>query len=141
MKSSPLPFFAHAHIASRKLTSHHLSFYLLGESHGQRNLVGYSSWDRKSRTWLNNQTTITKTCLFPLSPQSFPHSLSAVLHIKVHNTSETTVVKQLYSTFLSYRLVWFVFWIYSEYATFTGIFNTDTVLEIRCLASISSRES
>ena len=26
--------------------------FLLGESHGQRSLAGYSSWDPKSRTWL-----------------------------------------------------------------------------------------
>ena len=31
---------------------------LPGESHGQRSLVGYSPWGRKSRTWLNDFTSL-----------------------------------------------------------------------------------
>ena len=32
--------------------------FLLGKSHGQRSLVGYSSWSH-SRTWLSNETAAT----------------------------------------------------------------------------------
>ena len=34
--------------------------FLPGESHGQRNMVGYSLWDHKSWTQLSNYTTSTK---------------------------------------------------------------------------------
>ena len=33
--------------------------FLPGKSHGQRSLVGYSSWGHKSYTLLSDQTTIT----------------------------------------------------------------------------------
>ena len=35
--------------------------FLPGESHGQRNLAGYSPWGHKSQTWLGNQTIPTTT--------------------------------------------------------------------------------
>ena len=34
----------------------HFSIFLSGKSHGQRSLVGYSSWSNKSQTWLSNHT-------------------------------------------------------------------------------------
>ena len=33
--------------------------FLPGESHGQRSLVGYSPWGRKSQTWLSDYTATT----------------------------------------------------------------------------------
>ena len=35
--------------------------FLLGESHGQRSLTGYSTWGFKSRTQLSDYTTTTTT--------------------------------------------------------------------------------
>ena len=39
---------------------HSTPVFLLGESHGQRSLAGYSPWDGKSRTQLSDYTTTTR---------------------------------------------------------------------------------
>ena len=47
-----------------------------GKSHGQRSLVGYSPWDRKSQTRLNHDPTTTTSCFkFPLEVY-FSHPIS-----------------------------------------------------------------
>ena len=53
--------------------------FLPGESHGQRNLVGYSPWGHKSQTQLSNTHTYTHplTLLFPFNSSSFSSKLKS----------------------------------------------------------------
>ena len=50
------------------------SSILLGKSHGQRSLVGYSPWDHKE----SDRTEVTKTALLPIC---FPNGRQE-LHVK-----------------------------------------------------------